>query len=147
MDWHIKRLNELSPIVLHSILKLRGEIFVVEQNCAYLDPCEKDLDSFHIYAELDNVVIAYTRLVDPGICYKTPAIGRVAVSQKFRGTGLGKELMNQSINYSKTIFPKQSITISAQCYLEKFYTEIGFNKTSEIYLEDNIPHIKMILYT
>jgi ElaA protein len=145
MTWSIGRLADLGPLVVHGLLKLRAEVFVVEQNCPYQDPDDKDLHSYHIFAHQGNDVCACARLVDPGISYKTPAIGRVVVSKSYRGTGLGKDLMKRTLDYAELVFPGQDITISAQCYLEKFYTELGFGVISEPYPEDDIPHVKMIL--
>jgi ElaA protein len=143
MEWEIKKFEELSNRELYSVLQLRAEVFVVEQNCPYLDLDDKDVQSLHVMGKMNNEILAYSRIVFPGISYDTPAIGRVVTSKKIRGSGAGKMLMQKSIEFCQQHFPGQKITISAQCYLEKFYSELGFNTISDTYLEDDIPHVKM----
>ena len=147
MNWIINDFNNLTNNQLHDIYCLRNEVFVVEQNCVYQDIDGKDKNSYHVFTYGDNEIAAYSRIVPPGFLYDEPSIGRVIVKEKYRMSGLGKELMFQSINYCKLTFRKnQQIIISAQEYLSKFYTDIGFKQISETYLEDNIPHIKMKFY-
>lgn len=145
MEWHVKKFAELDALTLYQILKLRAEVFVVEQTCPYLDPDDKDLKSIHVYGKENNSVLAYARIVEPGVSYDTPSIGRVVTSQLVRGKGAGKELMKRTLDACRQSYPEQKITISAQCYLEKFYLELGFETASDPYPEDDIPHIKMIL--
>jgi len=127
-------------------MRLRQEVFVVEQNCPYLDADGKDQASYHLLGfGPDREVLAYTRILPKGISYpEYCCIGRVATAKKARGIGAGKEIMLQSIKLCKEVFPEQKIKISAQTYLDKFYTELGFQYTGDSYLEDDIPHQAMI---
>jgi ElaA protein len=139
----VKTFNELSLHELYQLLKLRAEVFIVEQNCAYLDLDDKDLKCLHVLCYNNGQLIAYTRIVPPGISYTEPSIGRVVNHKSIRGTGTGKLLMNFSIAECQKRFPNQHIVISAQCYLLKFYNDLKFIEEGESYLEDDIPHIKM----
>jgi len=145
IKWYIKHFNELSTFEFHNIIQLREEIFIVEQDCPYLDVDGKDLNAFHVFAiNHKNQLLATCRVLQPETSYKSASIGRVCVSQKARGINLGKELMTQSIAFSLEKHGP-NITISAQTYLLKFYSELGFKKDGKEYLEDGIPHFKMIL--
>ena len=129
---------------LYRILALRSDVFVVEQNCAYQDLDGKDEQSYWIWAEDENGdVHATARLLPAGISYKEVSIGRVCTSMHSRGTGLGKLLMKECLVQCDNIWGSQNITISAQQYLLKFYNELGFVEEGEMYLEDEIPHLKM----
>lgn len=140
-----KSFAELSASELYSLLQLRSEIFVVEQNCAYQDCDGKDEMSMHLLGFEDNVLVAYARLLPKGVSYENyPSIGRVATKFSVRKKGYGKLLMLEAIKYCKEHF-KINIKISAQAYLEKFYQDLGFVTISAPYLEDDIPHIAMIL--
>ncbi len=138
--------DALSKDLLYQIMRLRQEVFIVEQNCPYLDADGKDQDSYHLIGlNPDGEVLAYTRILPKGISYpEYCSIGRVVTSEKARGIGAGKEVMLHSIALCKEKFPEQKIKISAQSYLDKFYTELGFQYTGDSYLEDNIPHQAMI---
>jgi ElaA protein len=139
--------NDLSLAELYAIMKLRQEVFVVEQNCPYLDADGKDLDAYHIQGK-DNTgnVHCYTRLLAPGVSYQSySSIGRVINSQQVRGQGQGKKLMKYSIDTIKRLYPNDKVKIGAQAYLKKFYEDLGFEDLGTPYLEDGIPHIKMIL--
>jgi len=140
----IKTFNQLSKTELYSILQLRSEVFVVEQNCVYQDIDEKDEKAFHILGIKNNKIIAYTRCFKPGDYFKEAAIGRVVVKQSQRKFNYGNSIMNASINAIKNHYNTEVIKLSAQCYLDKFYTKLGFKPTGEEYLEDGIPHIAMI---
>lgn len=129
---------------LYRILALRSDVFVVEQNCAYQDLDGKDEHSFWVWAEDENgTVHATARLLPAGISYKEISIGRVCTSMQSRGSGLGKLLMKESLVQCGNIWGSEPITISAQQYLLKFYNELGFVEEGEMYLEDDIPHLKM----
>ena len=143
--WLCKEFNDLSTEELYSILQLRTEIFVVEQNCVFQDMDGKDEDAYHLMCYEDDRLIAYTRLLPAGISYSECSIGRVVTKKINRGTGIGKELMAISIEYCYRLFGKSPIRIGAQVYLEKFYSSFGFKKESDIYIEDGIPHIEMVL--
>jgi ElaA protein len=144
MHWILKTYKELSLDELYAILKLRSAVFVVEQNCVFLDMDDKDQGSHHLMGWEDSKLIAYTRLVPPGVAYDLPSIGRVVTSPAARASGKGRELMEQSIIQCVRLFGEQPIKIGAQCYLERFYTSFGFKQASEPYIEDGIPHIEMI---
>jgi|TARA_B110000503_G_scaffold53054_1_gene85214 ElaA protein len=139
------RYNELTTNQLYSILKLRAEVFVVEQNCAYQDLDNKDNKALHLIGEINNEIIAYTRIFKKGDYFTNSSIGRVLVKKEFRKKELGKVIMEKSIEIIKKNTKEEKIEISAQKYLTKFYKDLGFKKTGKEYLEDNIPHIKMIL--
>jgi len=145
IKWILKKFEELTPYEIYAILQLRSEVFVVEQNCVFLDADDKDQKSFHFMAWMNDKLVAYTRIVPPGVIYEQPSIGRVVTSPSARKTGIGKLLMQKSIEKTKEFFGNVSILIGAQLYLKKFYESLGFKQTSEIYLEDGIEHIKMLL--
>ncbi len=129
---------------VYRILALRADVFVVEQNCAYQDLDGKDEQSIWVWAEDESgKVHATARLLPAGISYKEISIGRVCTSMESRRTGLGKSLMEECLNQCELIWGKQTITISAQQYLLKFYNELEFLEEGEMYLEDDIPHLKM----
>jgi ElaA protein len=144
IQWLLKKFEELTPYQLYAILQLRNEVFVVEQNCVFQDADDKDQDSFHFMGFYNNKLVAYTRLVPPGISYKQPSIGRVVTSPSVRRSGGGKELMQQSINAVYNLFGEQPIKIGAQLYLKKFYESFGFKQTGNVYDEDGIDHIYML---
>ncbi len=129
---------------MYRILALRSDVFVVEQTCAYQDLDGKDEHAVWVWAEDENGTIhATARLLPAGISYKEISIGRVCTSMESRRTGLGKLLMEECLNQCERIWGKQTITISAQQYLLNFYNELGFVEEGEMYLEDDIPHLKM----
>lgn len=143
--WHIKSFNELSNKQLYDILQLRSDVFVVEQNCAYLDLDGKDKQSLHIYATYLDKVVACSRIVPFGLSYPQISIGRVAVSKEFRAQKLGRQLMRFSIDKVQSEFGPCDIQIGAQVYLKKFYESFGFSCVSEPYDEDGIMHVDMLL--
>ncbi|MDZ4810941.1 MAG: GNAT family N-acetyltransferase [Bacteroidota bacterium] len=145
INWICKKFDDLSPQELYTIMQLRNEVFVVEQNCVYQDADNKDPHCYHLMGLLNNKLIAYTRLLPPGLAYTEASIGRVVSSPSARGGGVGRELMEKSIEQVSQLFGTTSIKIGAQLYLLKFYTSIGFQQTSTVYLEDNIEHVEMIL--
>lgn len=141
-----KAFHELSNTELYQLLQLRSEVFVVEQNCPYLDMDDKDQKCFHVLGYENGKLVACTRLVPIGISYdKEPAIGRVVTHPSVRSLGYGKLLMEYSITETKKRFHSSEIVIGAQQYLDRFYRELGFIPEGEMYLEDNIPHMKMRL--
>ena len=144
IQWTLKDFNELTPYEVYAALQLRNEVFVVEQNCVFQDADDKDQASFHLLGYHQNKLVAYTRLVPPGVVYQEPSIGRVVTSPSVRGTGAGKDLMKESIKKTYELFGTKPIKIGAQLYLKKFYEGLGFHQTSDPYIEDGIPHIYMI---
>ena len=147
MELSHKSFTALSLTELYDIMVLRQEVFIVEQDCPYLDADGKDLESEHVLGyNAAAQLIAYTRIVPPGISYANYAsIGRVVNKSHARNKGLGKQLMQYSIDLTQKRFPDHSIKISAQVYLRKFYNSLGFVAQGEPYLEDDIPHIAMVL--
>ena len=144
MNSIIKKFSELSAEEIYNILKLRSEVFVVEQNCVYQDIDEKDQKAIHLFIEKNSEIIAYTRIFKKGDYYEeNPSIGRVVVSKKERGKNLGKEIMKKSIHYVKENMDEKKIELSAQKYLDKFYKELQFYSEGDDYLEDGIPHQRM----
>ncbi|MEO7982521.1 MAG: GNAT family N-acetyltransferase [Bacteroidota bacterium] len=145
-DWICKKFDDLSAQELYAIMQLRNEVFVVEQNCVYQDADNKDTSCHHLMGwKGDSQLVAYTRLLPPGLAYPEPSIGRVVTSPAARGGGIGRELMKKSIDRVYLLYGEIPIKIGAQLYLLTFYTSLGFQQTSEIYLEDNIPHVEMLL--
>jgi len=142
MTFDFKPFKELTSLELYKILKLRSEIFVIEQNCVYQDLDDKDIAAYHLLGSEKGKLIAYSRVLGPGVSYSNySSIGRVCNN---RHLGLGKILMEEAIRKCNELFPMYSIKISAQSYLLKFYADLGFEKIGEEYLEDQIPHIAMI---
>ena len=140
----IKTFKELSTQELYDILQLRSEVFVVEQDCVYQDIDGKDDKALHIIGMVENKIVAYTRCFKPGDYFKEASIGRVVVKQSQRKFKRGNQIMNSSIEAIENNYNTKIIKISAQCYLNKFYTNLGFKSISEEYLEDGIPHVAMI---
>lgn len=145
LQWHYKQFDELSSNELYEILQLRSLVFVVEQNCVYLDLDGKDQSSYHLWASLNDVIVAYVRLLPPGLSYDEASIGRVITHPDHRKNGFGIELMNHAIERTLHQFNVTDIRISAQCYLEQFYGNLGFKIIGASYLEDGIPHVEMLL--
>ena len=143
VNWTIKRFDELTLDELYNILQLRNEVFIVEQNCVYKDPDGKDQSAWHLMALEDDKLVAYARILPPGVSYSDPAIGRVVTSSSKRRSGLGRELMKLSIEACEKLFGKISITLGAQVYLKNFYESLGFTAIGDEYLDDGIPHIDM----
>ena len=147
IHWQCKAFNELSPAELYQILRLRSEVFVVEQHCPYLDEDNKDQASSHFMGWLQGRLLAYVRILPAGLAFDEVSIGRVVNSPSVRNQGIGKKLMENAILKTWELHGKQNIRIGAQLYLKKFYTSLGFQKVSDIYLEDDIEHIEMLLTT
>ena len=145
MTWICKKFDELSPHELYAILQLRNEVFVVEQDCVFQDADNKDQHCYHLMGWVQDDLVAYSRIVPPEISYSESSIGRIVTSPKARRTGAGKELLEQSIHQLYKLFGNVPVKIGAQMYLKKFYESFGFMQTSDIYLEDDIPHIEMLL--
>lgn len=144
MNWQVKPFCELTSAELYEILRLRSNVFVVEQHCVFLDMDNKDQQCLHLLGYVNDRLAAYSRLVPAGISYEEPSIGRVCTDPEYRSIGLGKELMNVSIKALELHFGTAAIRIGAQLYLKRFYESLGFRQISEEYLEDGIAHIEMI---
>jgi ElaA protein len=143
LNWLWSRFAELGVDNLYDALGLRCRVFVLEQG-PYLDPDGFDRRSWHLLGRDDaGVLQAYLRVVDPGLKFAEPSIGRVATSAELRGTGLGKQLVAEGVQRTLAAWPGQGIRISAQAHLQRFYAAFGFRPVGEPYLEDNIPHLEM----
>ena len=144
MNVVIKKFNDLSPLELYEILQLRSEVFVVEQDCVYQDIDGNDQKALHIIGTVENKIIAYTRCFRPGDYFKEASIGRVVVKESQRKFKRVNQIMNNSIKAINDHYKTKIIKISAQCYLNKFYTNLQFKSIGEKYLEDGIPHVAML---
>jgi ElaA protein len=146
MTWTCKKFDELAAHELYAVLQLRNAVFVVEQNCVFQDADDKDQRCFHLMGWEEKKLVAYTRIVPAGICYEETSIGRVVTSPSARRKGLGRDLMNQSIDKAYSLFGAViPIKIGAQLYLKDFYESFGFMQAGDIYVEDGIEHIEMLL--
>ncbi|RRJ88912.1 GNAT family N-acetyltransferase [Paenimyroides tangerinum] len=143
MKIEIKRFKELSLLDLYKSLSLRNQVFIFEQNCVYQDIDGYDEKAMHVMLYENDDLVAYARIFDKGIKYETASIGRVVVSPEKRNLNLGHVLVNASIQAIHENFETEEITISAQEHLQKFYAAHGFVTTSDMYLEDDIPHVQM----
>ncbi len=145
IQWFCKHFNELGLSELYALMRLRQIVFSVEQDCAYLDADEADLDAHHVLGLAGDKLVAYARILKPGTRYEQSSIGRVVTSAEVRGIGLGRELMKVALEHCAQIYPGVGVRISAQARLEKFYQSLGFASDGEPYTEDNIPHLAMNL--
>jgi ElaA protein len=145
IHWYSKPFNDLSAMELYKILQLRNEVFVVEQNCVFQDADDKDEGCLHFTGFANNDLVAYTRLAPPKYIYQEASIGRVVTSPTYRNKGLGRELMQHSIQLCKKYFGDGDIKIGAQYHLVKFYESLGFKIIGEKYDEDGIEHVHMLL--
>ncbi|MEO6686712.1 MAG: GNAT family N-acetyltransferase [Dyadobacter sp.] len=143
LQWDFKSFDTLSNQELYALLRLRNEVFIVEQNCIFPDLDGKDQICHHLLGTENGVLMAYSRIVPPGISYECPSIGRVLVSPLGRGKMFGIELMEKSIACLEEIYGKSKIMIGAQLYLKKFYGSFKFEQSGDIYEEDGIDHIEM----
>ncbi|MCQ8211053.1 GNAT family N-acetyltransferase [Cetobacterium somerae] len=138
-----KKFNELTLEELYDILKLRSEIFVVEQKCVYNDIDDKDKTSFHVMIKENDKIKAYLRVLQPGVSYDNASLGRVLVAKDARGKGYARAIVTEGINCVLKNLNTNKITIGAQEYLKDFYKELGFKPVSAVYSEDGIPHLDM----
>lgn len=140
----VKSFEELNTVELYDLLQLRSEVFVVEQDCVYLDIDGKDQKAYHVLGYFNDKLVAYTRIFKAGDYFETASIGRVVVAKNERINGYGHDIMKASIAFISQSLKSNTIKISAQTYLKKFYNTHGFIQEGEGYLEDGIPHIAMI---
>jgi len=139
----VKSFEELSKLELYKILRLRAEVFIVEQDCVYQDVDDKDQKALHVILKKSEEIIGYTRLFWPGDYFKEASIGRLVISKKERDNNYGSELMKASILAISEKMKEKKIKISAQTYLKIFYNNLGFLESGKEYLEDGIPHVAM----
>ena len=140
-----KTFKELSLDDLYAILNLRQKVFVLEQDCPYIDADYSDQDAFHLLAYEDNDLIAYLRAFKPGIKYAGSSLGRIVTEINSRGLGIGKKIIIEGVKFLKKEYPNNEIVISAQHRLEEFYIDLGFTPRGAVYLEDDIDHIQMYI--
>lgn len=145
ITWQAVAFEELSIQQLYTMLQLRQEVFVIEQNCVYRDLDGLDQQSAHILCWEGETLLAVLRCLPPGLSYAQSSMGRIATAAAARGKNLGRELVERGIAYNLQAWPKSDIRIAAQTYLEKFYTSFGFVTDGEPYMEDGIEHIHMNL--
>ena len=147
-DWQWSRFSELRPEDLYAVVRLRETVFVVEQQCPYIDADGRDPQAWHLLGWSDGQggrsLVAYARIFEPGVRYDEGSIGRVVTAPEVRGTGLGKILMAEALRRLERLAPKQSVKIAAQRRLERFYLELGFRTVSAPYEEDGIIHVDML---
>lgn len=140
LTWHEKTFDTLSPAQLYAIIALRQQVFVVEQRCVYQDADGADAQARHLWAERAGSIVAYLRIVPAGVKFAEVSLGRIVTAPEVRGTGLGRELVRRGIAATRGV----PLRIGAQAHLERFYRELGFQRASDVYDEDGIPHIEMI---
>ncbi|QHE50774.1 GNAT family N-acetyltransferase [Pontibacillus sp. HMF3514] len=147
MKWMYKSYEELTKQELHDMIKARIDVFVVEQNCPYPEVDGYDPEANHLWLEDQHgKIIAYCRLFLSGVKYSEASIGRILVLKEMRGKGYAKKLMTRALSVIKDQYGEQAVKIQAQEYLLDFYGSFGFEGVTEIYLEDGIPHVDMVLH-
>lgn len=144
MKCKLKEFTELTTAELYEILKLRAEVFVVEQNCPYQDLDDKDQSSYHLFLEDNGQIIAVLRILPENIAYKEMAIGRLIVKKSYRGKGISRKMMVRAMEFITEDLGKEKIRLSGQAYLTDFYQSLGFEKVSEMYFEDGIEHFEFL---
>lgn len=140
-----KIFDELSKDELYAVLNLRQKVFIVEQNCPYIDLDYADQRAYHLLVYSENELIGYLRAFSPGIKYDESSLGRIITVIKYRNKGIGKKITNEGVSFLLHKYPDNNIVISAQHRLIKFYQELDFEERGEVYLEDDIDHIEMCL--
>ena len=144
MDIQVRSFNDLTIEELYSLLALRAEVFVVEQECAYQDLDGKDLNALHIMGYVNNNLVAYARAFGPGDYFEVASIGRIVVKSDHRSDGYGRKIVIAAEAAIKDNFGTEQIKLSAQSYLKNFYEDMGYQVKGDEYLEDGIPHLAMI---
>ena len=144
MEWVLKKFDQLSLDELYDIIKLRVEVFVVEQDCVYQDLDDKDQVSYHLFLKDNDEIIAVLRILPENVSYDEMAIGRVIVKKSQRGNGISRVMMKKAIDFIVNDLGKSKIRLSGQAYLTDFYISLGFRKVSDEYLEDGIIHYEFL---
>ncbi len=144
LTWHIKTFDQLTTHELYDILQERTRVFVVEQECAYLEVDGKDQASYHLFKVENAQIIAYIRLMPKGVSYQEASFGRVLVHSDYRKTGMGRELVQKGLAFLKDQMGEEVVKIQAQSHLQNFYESFGFYAISNVYDDDGIPHVDMI---
>ena len=143
MQLLVKHFTELSAAELYAILRARQDVFVVEQNCPFPEIDGKDLDAYHLWFEENGEILAYARVLDRGVSFETPAVGRVISIR--RREGLGSRILSEGIRIAREKYSAEAVMLEAQVYARKLYEKQGFVQVSEEFLDDGIPHIIMRL--
>jgi ElaA protein len=144
MMWRECAFSELTVHELYKVLRLRTQVFVVEQQCVFQDMDGMDQRARHLLGTTGGELVAYARLFGPGECFEQASIGRVVTAQSSRGTGVGRQLMHEAISSVERHWSRVPIRIGAQCYLKRFYESFGFERDGDDYVEDGIPHLHML---
>lgn len=144
MEWKLKSYEELSKEELYRIIKLRIDVFIVEQNCPYQELDDMDEKAHHLFLDQEGEISAYCRLFSSGVVGKEASIGRVIVRKQDRGKGWAKTLLEKALGFLESEWGETAVKISAQDYPRSFYGLFGFKEVSEVYLEDGIPHVDMV---
>ena len=142
--WQISTFNQLSTADLYQLLRLRQDVFVLEQACLYQDLDGLDQDSVHLLCRRERELLAYQRCLPPGLSYPESSIGRIVVAPGGRGLNLGRELVRRGVEFNLGQWPGHDIRIGAQSHLRNFYEDLGFTAAGEEYVEDGIPHLQML---
>ena len=142
MQEHIKRFDELTPDELYDIMKLRVDVFVLEQECAYKELDGLDKEAVHVWLSGEDGIKAYLRVMDRGVEHEFVSIGRVVTA--IRGEGLGRRIMELGIRVAEELFAADRIYLEAQTYARGFYANHGFVQVSDEFMLDGIPHVKMV---
>jgi ElaA protein len=145
MTWNLKKFEELNNDEVYRILQARVSIFVIEQRCFYTEIDGNDQAAYHLFKDDGSEIVAYLRIFPSGTLYPQASFGRVLVQKEYRNRGLARELINQAIHFCQADLQESTVKIQAQAYLHDFYASFGFRSISDIYLEDGIPHIDMLL--
>lgn len=144
LSWILRPFDRLSGGEIYNVLRLRSRVFVVEQQCLYLDMDDRDQEAFHLLGMQDGSLVAYARLFAPGAYYREAAIGRIVTAPEVRGTGIGKLLVKESLEIARRLYGDGPVRIGAQRHLEHFYVGLGFQVAGEPYMEDGILHVEMV---
>ncbi|KGP71772.1 GNAT family N-acetyltransferase [Pontibacillus yanchengensis] len=147
MEWKLKSYSELTKEQLYTILAERIQVFVVEQNCPYPEIDGYDQQAHHLWLEEEGKIVAYCRLFQGGIKYKEASIGRIFVHKDYRGKRYAREMLHRAISLLTDTWGEKGIKIQAQHYLLEFYQSLGFKEITEVYMEDGIPHLDMVVKT
>lgn len=142
--WTVRRFDELTPIELHDVLRLRQDVFVVEQDCVFGEIDGRDPLALHLLGHGDGRLVAYARVFAPGVVAREASIGRVVTDRSVRGTGLGRPLMREALRVAASIAPDSDVRVAAQAHLETFYGSLGFVRIGGLYIEDGIEHVDMV---
>ncbi len=145
MHLEFRAFSKLSSTHIYDVLRLRQQVFVIEQNCIYDDIDNSDQKALHLLLYDKNELAGYLRIFEPGVKFKDTTIGRIVVSKKFRGRDIGKKIINHGIELAFQQFPSSSIRIEAQNALSNYYSKYGFISEGEVYVVDGIDHIQMVL--